>query len=131
EVRGFIQAIKYIWNVLFTNKVAMENSLTCMLVLLELGYSMEAIRERTQLLRRLEMRLKLKKGKHNSSIIDDSYSNDLASLNIALDFLNQQHQFKYKKLVLSDFEGEEWSPRFEHRLQNLLMRIDLEELLLV
>ena len=131
QVHGSYQGIPYSWNVPFTDKGSLENCLTCMLVLLELGYSMEVINERIQLLRPLDMRLQLKKGKHNSSIIDDSYSNDLASLNIALDFLNQQNQFKYKKLVLSDFEGEEWTPRFEHRLQNLLMRIDLEELVLV
>ncbi|TCV09623.1 alanine racemase [Sphingobacterium alimentarium] len=131
HVQGCYQGILYSWKVPFTDKGSLENCLTCMLVLLELGYSMEVISERILLLRPLDMRLKLKKGKHNSSIIDDSYSNDLASLNIALDFLNQQNQFKYKKLVLSDFEGEEWTPRFEHKLQNLLMRIDLEELLLV
>lgn len=115
----------------FADKGSLENVLTCILVMLELGYTFDTIADRIILLRPLDMRLMLKRGINNSSIIDDSYSNDIASLTIALDFLNQQNQFKYKKLVLSDFDGEEWTPFFQNKLQNLLNRISLDEIILV
>jgi alanine racemase len=38
----------------------------------------------------VEMRLKVKNGINNCSIIDDSYSSDFQSLKIALDFLESQ-----------------------------------------
>jgi alanine racemase len=48
------------------------------------------------------MRLELKKGINNCSIINDSYSADLSSFTIALDFLGQQQQHEKKTVVLSD-----------------------------
>ena len=50
----------------------------------------------------VEMRLKVKNGIHQTTIIDDSYSSDFQSLKIALDFLESQKQHKKKTLILSD-----------------------------
>ncbi|MEP6728025.1 MAG: alanine racemase, partial [Bacteroidota bacterium] len=48
------------------------------------------------------MRLELKRGINNCSIINDSYSADLSSLKIALDFLARQQQHTRKTIILSD-----------------------------
>lgn len=48
------------------------------------------------------MRLELKEGVNNCSVINDSYNSDLGSLSVALDFLNQQKQFPKRTLILSD-----------------------------
>lgn len=48
------------------------------------------------------MRLELKKGINHCSIINDSYSADLNSLKIALDFLTQQRQQEKSTVILSD-----------------------------
>jgi Alr-MurF fusion protein len=48
------------------------------------------------------MRLKVKTGANNCTIIDDSYSSDFQSLKIALDFLEHQKQHKKKTIILSD-----------------------------
>jgi alanine racemase len=48
------------------------------------------------------MRLKVKNGINNTTIIDDSYSSDFQSLKIALDFLENQKQHKKKSIILSD-----------------------------
>ena len=55
-----------------------------------------------QLLHPVEMRLELKQGINNCSIINDSYSADLHSLSIALDFLSQQNQHPKHTVILSD-----------------------------
>jgi alanine racemase len=44
----------------------------------------------------------MKSGTNNCTIINDSYSNDIDSLSIALDFLNQQKQHRKKTVILSD-----------------------------
>jgi alanine racemase len=49
------------------------------------------------------MRLEMKKGINNCIIINDSYSADLNSLNIALNFLQQQSGKSGKTVILSDF----------------------------
>ena len=50
----------------------------------------------------IAMRLELKEGVNNCSVINDSYSSDLNSLTIALDFVSQQKQHKKKTIILSD-----------------------------
>jgi len=50
----------------------------------------------------VSMRMELKDGINNCSIIDDSYNSDIQSLEIALNFLNQQNQYPTRTLILSD-----------------------------
>jgi len=115
----------------FADQASVENALTCITFMFSLGYTAGVIAERVASLKSLEMRLQLKRGKNNCSIIDDSYSNDLASLQIALDFLNQQNQYRDKVLVLSDFEGEEWTDKFEVKLLSLIATTNLTKVYLV
>ena len=86
----------------FTDEASLENAMHCWLVLLHLGFANQLIAERMMQLHPVAMRLTLKEGINNCSIVDDSYSSDLASLNIALDFLNQQNQHRQKTVILSD-----------------------------
>jgi alanine racemase len=48
------------------------------------------------------MRLELKQGINNCSVINDSYSADITSLSIALDFLQQQQQHPKRTVIISD-----------------------------
>ncbi|TAH01707.1 MAG: bifunctional UDP-N-acetylmuramoyl-tripeptide:D-alanyl-D-alanine ligase/alanine racemase [Sphingobacteriales bacterium] len=86
----------------FTDKAAIENAITCWASLLLLNINQQTIAQNMLLLQPVKMRLELKAGKNNCSIIDDSYNSDLSSLEIALDFLNQQQQHPKKVLILSD-----------------------------
>lgn len=131
DIRLRYQDDFFVLSVPFKDKASLDNMLTCTLVLLEMGYDKEEIQRRLMELKPLEMRLQLKKGKNNSSIIDDSYSNDLASLEIALHFLSQQNQYSKKKLILSDFEGERWTPKFLEKLQKLLSLGSLQEIIFI
>ena len=86
----------------FQDDASIENAIHCMMVLLYLKYDFETIEHRMELLFPVEMRLKVKNGIHNSTLIDDSYSSDFQSLKIALDFLESQKQYKKKTVILSD-----------------------------
>lgn len=86
----------------FTDEASIENAIHCWAMMLYLGYENEVIAERMRLLSPVAMRLELKEGINNCSIINDSYNSDLGSLAIALDFLNQQKQHPRKTLILSD-----------------------------
>jgi len=71
--------------------------------MLVLGYKEDLIADRMKALTQVDMRLELKKGINNCSIINDSYSADLSSLEIALNFLDQQTGTSKKTVILSDF----------------------------
>lgn len=116
----------------FVDDGAIENAITCIAVMLRFGYDTAVIAERIQQIVPVEMRLELKNGKNNTSIIDDSYSNDLVSLQIALDFLNQQHQHAQKVLILSDIPGLNLADeKYLSKLRSLVSERNLHQLILV
>ncbi|MDQ1142336.1 bifunctional UDP-N-acetylmuramoyl-tripeptide:D-alanyl-D-alanine ligase/alanine racemase [Pedobacter agri] len=86
----------------FKDKASIENGMICWATLLALGYSPEQADQRLEKLSHVSMRLELKNGINQCSIIDDSYSADISSLAIALDFLNQQNQHPKKTVILSE-----------------------------
>lgn len=86
----------------FHDEASIENGISCLLVLLYLNYEVATIQKRMALLYPIEMRLKVKNGINNCSLIDDSYSADFQSLKIALDFLESQKQSTKKTVILSD-----------------------------
>lgn len=92
----------------FTNDASVENVLTCILTLLVMKTELSVLQNRIDQLHGISMRLELKDGINYCSIINDSYSADLSSLVIALDFLAQQHQHLKKTVLLSDIPETGW-----------------------
>ncbi len=115
----------------FTDRASIENVMSCIAVMYFLGYDAETIVERIQALKPLEMRLQMKKGVNHCSIIDDSYSNDLASLKISLEFLHQQNQHAQKSLILSEMEGLMESDKLQQKLKDLLNNSQLQKFIWV
>jgi len=86
----------------FQDDASLANAMTCICTLLYLNYDSKVIAERIKNLYPVELRLQVKKGINNCSLIDDSYSSDYQSLKMALDFLEQQKLHQKKTLILSD-----------------------------
>lgn len=106
----------------FKDKASIENGMICWATLLALGYTPEQADLRLEKLSHVSMRLELKNGINQCSIIDDSYSADISSLAIALDFLNQQNQHAKKTVILSEL--------FETGRDDLDLYTEISELLL-
>ena len=87
----------------FVDRASCENVLHCIALMLYLGYTPDVIAERCAKLTPVEMRLEMNEGVNNCLLINDSYSLDLNSLSIALDFLQHEHQHFNKTLIISDF----------------------------
>jgi alanine racemase len=86
----------------FLDEASIENAIVCWAVMLAMGYKPAEADKRIERLSAVSMRLELKNGINNCSVIDDSYNSDIQSLEIALNFLNQQNQHAKKTLILSD-----------------------------
>lgn len=86
----------------FTDDASIENAIHCWCILLALEMNDETIAARMKQLVPVAMRLELKEGVNNCSVINDSYNSDFGSLAVALDFLNQQQQYPKRTLILSD-----------------------------
>jgi Alr-MurF fusion protein len=86
----------------FEDDAATQNALTCIGVMLWLGIPPNDLQTRLNRLNPLAMRMEMKTGINHSSVINDSYSADISSLTMALDFLSQQRQHAKRTLILSD-----------------------------
>lgn len=86
----------------FRDDASIENAISCWCILLQMKMANDVIAKSILQLHSVEMRLELKNGINNCSIINDSYSADINSLKIALDFLHQQKQHKKQTVILSD-----------------------------
>ncbi len=86
----------------FTDEASVYNAITCCAVMLSMNIPPSSIPVWMSELKPVEMRLELKQGINQCAIINDSYSADVNSLGIALDFLQQQQQHTKKTVILSD-----------------------------
>ena len=88
----------------FTDDASIENSIHCLAVSLYLMLTPEQIAERMSRLEPVVMRLEVKEGKNGSTLINDSYNSDIASLDIALDFMARrpEREGRERVLILSD-----------------------------
>lgn len=86
----------------FTDDASIQNAITCYFVLLQMGIEHNEISERMKSLHAIDMRMEMKKAVNNCLLINDSYSADINSLEIALNFQDQQAGHLKKTLILSD-----------------------------
>ena len=88
----------------FIDDASVENSLHSLAVALYMMVPAEEITRRMALLEPVAMRLEVKEGKNNCTLINDSYNSDLASLDIALNFMARRSEEMGRKrtLILSD-----------------------------
>jgi alanine racemase len=114
----------------FTDTASIENCFHCVLTMLSLDYAIPDIQEKILSLRNLPMRLELKYGINNCTIIDDSYSADFYSLQVAMDFLKQQETHKKKTLIISEFEDSGLSEKeYIDKLKIILQQTSFDKLI--
>ena len=91
---------------LFTNTAGIENVCHCISVCRYLGLSDDVIAQRIEGLEAVAMRLEVKEGRNNCTLITDTCNSDLGSLEIALDFMRRRPDaLGYKRtLILSDIK---------------------------
>jgi alanine racemase len=90
------------YSIPFSDAASIENVISCIATLHLLNFSHDQIQERIQRLSALQMRLEVIEGINHCTIINDAYSNDLHSLEIALDFLKSNQGNKSSLAILSD-----------------------------
>ncbi|EMR02145.1 bifunctional UDP-N-acetylmuramoyl-tripeptide:D-alanyl-D-alanine ligase/alanine racemase [Cesiribacter andamanensis] len=86
----------------FRDSASIENALHCLFFLHSQGYAHSELQKQLSQLALPAMRLELKQGVNGSYLLDDAYNNDLAGLQVALEFLQQQKHLRKKTVILSD-----------------------------
>ncbi|MBQ0073488.1 MAG: bifunctional UDP-N-acetylmuramoyl-tripeptide:D-alanyl-D-alanine ligase/alanine racemase, partial [Prevotella sp.] len=90
----------------YISEASIENSITCAVAALYMGLAPEVLKERMAQLEPVAMRLEVKEGRNGCTLINDSYNSDIASLDIALDFMQRRPEQKgrTRTLILSDIQ---------------------------
>lgn len=108
----------------FVDDAAIENSLNCLAACLYLMITPEHIAERMAHLEPIAMRLEVKEGRNGCTLVNDSYNSDIASLDIALDFMARRIDKDTRKrtLILSDILETGQSSTFLYRKVSQLIQ---------
>ncbi len=106
----------------FDDGASVENALHCLCFLLFWGMEEKDIARRLQGLEPVSMRMEVLEGAYDCLLINDSYSADLHSLEIALRFLEQRAADRPRTLILSDILQSGMRPRELYRQVARLIR---------
>ncbi|UCS94400.1 bifunctional UDP-N-acetylmuramoyl-tripeptide:D-alanyl-D-alanine ligase/alanine racemase [Echinicola marina] len=121
----------YTFETSFTDEASLENLRHAIVAGLVLGMTEKDIQACLPQLNTVEMRLTLKSGLHQCLLIDDTYNNDLAGLDIALEFLQNQRPKKRKILILSDLLQAGKSASVYKKVRELIQHNKLDLLIAV
>ena len=100
-LNGTYQNQNYTITIPFKDEISIDNICLCWLFCLKYNcFKAESFSN----LKPISMRMELKKGINNCIVVNDSYSNDLQALSVALSFLKQQNIYSKTTLILSDIQ---------------------------
>lgn len=115
----------------FTDKASVQNVITCWVTLLHFNLSTSEIQTKLSALKHLDMRMQIKKGNQNCFLLNDSYSNDIHSLQLALEYAQQQAGNLSLTLILSDlYERQVGSINYQELIRTLL-RFDIQKIIVI
>ena len=92
---------KYVFRIPFRDAASRENIMHCIATALYFKMKESEIQEALDRLGPISMRMEVKRGADGCVLLDDSYSNDLTGLELALDFMLQQSK-PFHTVILSD-----------------------------
>ncbi|KYG77600.1 hypothetical protein AWW68_02175 [Roseivirga spongicola] len=117
------------FNTSFEDEASIQNLTHVIVCSLFLGIEDNSIQERIDRIKPVNMRLELKRGIEGNFVIDDTYNNDLAGLNKALNFMEQQRSHEQKTLILSDFIQSKVTLEDFAKLNDLLISKGVDQLI--
>jgi alanine racemase len=87
----------------FNDVASVENAVQAIVVALYLGAPAANLNNKLSALRNVAMRLEQKQGTNNCQIIDDTYTNDLQAMFVALDFMRRQARYSRRTVIFSAY----------------------------
>jgi alanine racemase len=112
----------------FIDQTSIENALIAVCTALLLEVETPFIQASLDGFHTLPMRLEVKEGLRQCTLINDSYSLDVKSLELAFRFLDQQNNLQSRSLVISDFPATEHDDNLFVILQNLISKYQIKKL---
>jgi alanine racemase len=104
EIKASYKNKTYSFAIPYSDPAALENAMHCFAVAIVLGKADEVLAQMVDL-PPLSMRLEIKEGQNQCTLINDSYNADLNGLLSALEFMGLQGEQEKRTVILSDLTG--------------------------
>jgi len=115
----------------FTDKASVQNTITCWVALLHFNIPSNEIQINVSALKHLDMRMQIKKGNQNCLLLNDSYSNDIHSLQLALEYAQQQAGNLSLTVVLSDLYERGLGSINYNELIRTILSFDIQKIIVI
>ena len=115
----------------FKNQDLLQNCLNVITYLILDNWDEQEIQYSISTLSAISNRLEIREGLNNSLIINDSYSLDLASIQLGMDFQEQYSQDLKKVLILSDFDQQKDKNALFRKVGNLVKSHQIDQLICI
>lgn len=119
----------YQFKVSFKTEDLIENCMQVISFLLTEGWTENEIQNAVAGFSAISSRLEIKEGIYNSVLINDSYSSDISSMQMGLEYLNLHHLGKRKAVIFSDLEQQKNKEASFKILDNLFIEKNIEILI--
>ncbi|MFY7964455.1 MAG: bifunctional UDP-N-acetylmuramoyl-tripeptide:D-alanyl-D-alanine ligase/alanine racemase [Chitinophagaceae bacterium] len=104
-IKGIFKKEEVSITIPFIDDASVCNACSCWVLLLSFKMDDVTIQQRMMELQAVEMRMQLLQVINNCTLLNDSYSNDISSFHLALDYLSLNATDSKKTVILSDFVG--------------------------
>lgn len=121
----------YRFSLPFSDPASLENATHALVAALHCGLEASQIQNQLQRLQGLRLRMEQREGLHGCVLINDSYSLDLKSLQLALRFLDQQDPNLARSLIITDFAQREHDDRLLSEIARLAEQFGLSRVVAV
>lgn len=130
EIALTYQGEKIQLNISLTDDASVENALHCLATLIVLGWNTRQAANSIARIHPLAMRLEMVEGINGCTLINDSYSNDINSLEVGLSYLTRQAGQKAKTVILSDIlQSGKPSTELYRRVNELLVNAGVSKII--
>ena len=132
RIKFIHRSTEHLLEIPFADKASVENAMSCLCTLAALERWDPAHVEQFRHLHALENRLAFTEGRNGNYLVNDSYSNDSDSLQVALDFMVRQQPDKPACVILSDMDqSDPDKQRLSTQIASILQQKKVQRLILV
>ncbi len=127
-----IKEESYSFHIPFVDEASIKNAITCFTCIYYLNKNLiQKLLTKFSELPVISLRMEVKKGKYQSTLINDYYNLDIDSFKIAISYLHQYTSSPNKILILSDFEEIKTSENIYQNSLQIISQYFLSKIILI
>lgn len=119
------------FNLPFVDEASVDNAVLAIAAGLYFSVENSLIQEALDGFHNLPMRLELKEGLRQCNLINDSYSLDIKSLELALRFMDNQNQTQSRSIILTDFPSIQHDEHLFKHLSHLFIKYGIAKIVII